>query len=226
MMQTANVPIRIFFLLTIFWSAVHAQETQAQPTTNISCPTCTATGTIPCSAQGCKNGTVLCPGACLKLEVGNWVKRSDSNHPTPMMWREFPLKVKGHSGGTSWSEQHCGEVIEYVDGTPTNKGKCPICGGATRIPCKKCAGKGIMECPTCHGAKTISAEALALLQKKQEEESRKNSILLKDGRLIEGKITAKTKDTVIIKRADGKIEAVPQDELADSATKAADTPNP
>lgn len=128
----------------------------------IPCPDCNATGTAPCKAPGCKDGQVPCPGDCIKLGKGRWVKgkpvgltpsgRVNKTEDDGHMWIIFSSpNVNAHA----WSEGHVGEVVKLVDGEYRNLGKCPICQGKGTIACKVCEGKGSVTCPTCKGEKEI-----------------------------------------------------------------------
>lgn len=96
------------------------------------CGTCKGTGAAPCTAKGCANGQVDCTGNCIRLNKGDWVKLADGQR-----WCRF--KAPG-GGYFEWSEGHCGEVVALKDGKWVNQGKCPTCGGTTKVACAACKG--------------------------------------------------------------------------------------
>ena len=106
-----------------------------------ACAKCGARGNFPCTNKKCDKGKVDCPKPCLKLTQGQWKARDGKK------WRDF----KGKGGTHSWSDGHLGELIEMKDGVPTNLGKCPTCGGTTKVDCDACAGKGAIDCADCRG---------------------------------------------------------------------------
>ena len=111
----------------------------------IVCKKCTGT----CTFKLCDKGQVPCPGKCLKLSEGKWVKGKEDH-----LWRRFDYK----GGYMEWSDRHLGEVIEFnAAGVPENKGPCPLCNGTQKAACKVCEGKGVTQCTLCKGAKEIPA---------------------------------------------------------------------
>lgn len=80
----------------------------------------------------------ICPGNCLKPTTPGWRKMNVPGKPDRLVWMVFPYLDTGTRGGSEyWSNDHMGEVIEYVNGRPVNKGKCPICGGTGRVSLPK-----------------------------------------------------------------------------------------
>lgn len=116
----------------------------------IACAACKGAGGSPCTAPGCEQGYLVCPGKCLKLSEGDWVKHGDG-----LRWRRFVFDGGRRYG--EWSERHLGEVIEMRDGVPVNAGKCPTCRGKTKVPCGACGGKGLIPCEVCKGARQVPA---------------------------------------------------------------------
>lgn len=112
----------------------------------ISCAACKGTGSGKCPAKGCENGQVPCPGKCMKLYEGKWVKGKDD-----LLWHRFYTK----GSWVDWNERHCGDVIEVVDNKVVNSGPCPICNRTTRVPCQVCNGKGVGNCALCKGNKEV-----------------------------------------------------------------------
>lgn len=125
-------------------------KTEAPKPAMVACSACNGTGGPPCTAQGCEQGFLVCPGKCLKLSEGDWVKHDDG-----LRWRRFVFDNGRRYG--EWSERHLGEVIEIRDGMPVNAGKCPTCGGKAKVPCSACNGTGRTPCEACKGAKQVPA---------------------------------------------------------------------
>ncbi len=108
------------------------------------CTKCKGEGEIKCAQPRCKEGKVPCPGKCLKLTEGTWVKRDDGKR-----WRT--IKLKGRT--VNISEGHIGEVWEVGNDEVVNRGKCPTCAGTAEVICPKCEGTSASPCPTCLAAK-------------------------------------------------------------------------
>lgn len=80
----------------------------------------------------------ICPGNCLKPSMKGWRKMKVEGTPDRLVWMVFPYLDKAGKGGSEyWSNDHMGEVIEYVNGRPKNMGKCPICNGTGKITLTK-----------------------------------------------------------------------------------------
>lgn len=80
----------------------------------------------------------ICPGNCLKLSTPGWKKMNVPGTPSRLVWMVFPyLDPEGKGGSEYWSNDHLGEVIEYVNGRPINRGACPICKGSGKISLPK-----------------------------------------------------------------------------------------
>ncbi len=80
----------------------------------------------------------ICPGNCLKPSMKGWRKMKVEGTPDRLVWMVYPyLDAAGKGGSEYWSNDHMGEVIEYVNGRPVNKGKCPICNGTGKITLTK-----------------------------------------------------------------------------------------
>lgn len=80
----------------------------------------------------------ICPGNCLKLSTPGWKKMNVPGTPSRLVWMVFPyLDPEGKGGSEYWSNDHVGEVIEYVNGRPINRGPCPICKGTGKISLPK-----------------------------------------------------------------------------------------
>jgi len=84
--------------------------------------------TLDCYMRG------ICPGNCLKPSMPGWRKMYVAGKPDYLVWMVYPyLDPAGKGGSEYWSNDHMGEVIEYVNGRPVNKGKCPICHGTGHV---------------------------------------------------------------------------------------------
>ncbi len=80
----------------------------------------------------------ICPGNCLKPSMKGWRKMKVAGTPDRLVWMVYPyLDPAGKGGSEYWSNDHMGEVIEYVNGRPKNMGKCPICNGTGKITLTK-----------------------------------------------------------------------------------------
>lgn len=80
----------------------------------------------------------ICPGSCLKPTTPGWRKMAVPGKPDRLVWMVFPyLDPAGKGGSEYWSNDHMGEVIEYVNGRPINKGPCPICAGTGKVSLPK-----------------------------------------------------------------------------------------
>lgn len=80
----------------------------------------------------------VCPGNCLKPTTPGWRKMAVPGKPDRLVWMVFPyLDQAGKGGSEYWSNDHMGELIEYVNGRPINKGPCPICSGSGKVSLPK-----------------------------------------------------------------------------------------
>ncbi|MDP3509631.1 MAG: hypothetical protein Q8T09_16790 [Candidatus Melainabacteria bacterium] len=80
----------------------------------------------------------VCPGNCLKPSTPGWRKMDVPGKPDRLVWMVFPyLDPAGKGGSEYWSNDHMGEVIEYVNGRPINKGPCPLCSGTGKVSLPK-----------------------------------------------------------------------------------------
>ncbi len=80
----------------------------------------------------------ICPGNCLKPSMPGWRKMNVPGKPDRLVWMVYPyLDPEGRGGSEFWSNDHMGEVIEYVNGRPINKGVCPICNGTGKVSLPK-----------------------------------------------------------------------------------------
>ena len=109
------------------------------------CDQCEGTGIESvCTAARCEgSGKVDCPKPCLKLTQGTWKLRDGKR------WRDFPIA----HGTFSISEGHLGELVDLKNGA--SLGKCPTCGGTTKVDCPTCDGLGVIACAKCDGEGSI-----------------------------------------------------------------------
>jgi hypothetical protein len=115
--------------------------TAHDPASSAGCPTCKGAAQVACTTSKCKSGNLPCPNPkCLKLTDPGWYKRPDGS-----MWKKFTEK----NGYREWSEHHCGEIIDKVNGEYTSLGECPDCGGVGSITDPACRGTSQMPCPVC-----------------------------------------------------------------------------
>ena len=80
----------------------------------------------------------ICPGNCLKPSMPGWHKMNVPGKPDRLIWMVFPyLDPAGKGGSEYWSNDQMGEVIEYINGRPVDKGICPICHGTGHVSLPK-----------------------------------------------------------------------------------------
>jgi hypothetical protein len=79
-----------------------------------------------------------CPGPCLKLTKGTWIKRDVPGHTDPTeRWQAKQI------GNKKWffSSKHVGEYYTLdASGQPVARA-CNVCSGSTTVNCKTCSGK-------------------------------------------------------------------------------------
>ena len=171
------------------------------------CFNCGGTGNIKCRA--CNNGQMECPGNCLKLSKGTWQHLDVAGHDKSELWQKF-YASDGRKWG-AWNQHHIGEVIEMQNGAPVNVGKCKICGGTTHVPCTTCNGTGMIICDICDGKKAVPQSWTAFNNPKLK--NRPNAIVLKDGRIIFGKITMSSQTALWIKTETGETINIDRDQV-------------
>ena len=118
------------------------------PAASKDCRTCKGEMLVACKAKTCDAGKADCPDPCLKFSVGTWT--TDANGFRTRWWA-----VKGGKQGVT--QNHLGELIT-VSGLNQidNKGKCPRCGGTTKVECATCLGTAQVPCATCRASKTAT----------------------------------------------------------------------
>lgn len=161
------------------------------------------TGTTKCSVTTCRNGMAECPGPCLKLTKGTWIKRDVPGHTDPTeRWQAKRV------GKQTWffSSKHVGEYYTFdASGQPVAH-PCNVCGGSTTINCKACGGKGTITCPTCEAKKLVPESWTGFDNPKMK--NRPSRFRLKDGRELVGHKTTVlgTSVTIRTEKGDEKID--------------------
>jgi hypothetical protein len=166
------------------------------------CPQCRGTGSGVCRA-GCEHGLRVCPGKCLKASVGKWEHLKVEGHGPNELWQKFTT-AKGYR---AWNQSHLGEVVEMRNGDAVLVGKCPVCGGTTKIKCSVCAGEGQVKCLLCNGTGQVAQSVQPAVQP--------GEFALKDGRVLRGKITMQRGEMLQIRTEEGKTVTINRSELAD-----------
>lgn len=205
----SSLPVIIICLLTLL-SGARAYAGEAADAGAVACPECSGEGVSVCPAQ-CKGGKVRCPATCLKKDDPGWVPGAEGK-----LWKHFPYKKADKQGVWSWSIGHVGELIVHEDGMPVNKGPCPTCKATNLADCKRCKGAGKQTCALCKGAKKVTATEAEAYAAKLAAEKKANTITLKDGRTLQGKVVGRTPDKLIVKTDDGKMETVDLKDVAES----------
>jgi hypothetical protein len=177
-----------------------------------TCFQCNGQGTTACAARGCVNGKADCPGSCMRLNRGSWIHMTVAGHDPSELWQKFPY---GRGGYQAFNQNHVGEVVVYENGMPVNKGKCPTCGGTTKVNCSACQGTGKQTCSVCQGSKYVP-----LAWKPNDYpwlNSQPDLIRLKDGRFYLGKIVKSDGDDRLIKTRDSKFVHVSARDIDESS---------
>lgn len=82
--------------------------------------------------------------------------------PDDYIWMGFSFKSGNETRIQYISQNHIGELIEYDNGRPVTRGRCPTCEGTSRVVCAICTGTG--KCVACAGAgKFVRGETLFTL---------------------------------------------------------------
>lgn len=177
-----------------------------------TCFECKGQGTVKCQGNGCMGGKAECPGPCMKLTKGTWVKMNVAGHDPNELWQKF----RGKKTGGAWSQAHVGEVISLETGEPVNIGPCKVCGGSTKVQCSACKGSGRQTCNICSGKKFIPAAWTDT--DNPWFNSQPDLIRLRDGRVLLAKVAANTGDESILRLRDGKTLRVKKQDIVTSPT--------
>jgi hypothetical protein len=196
------------------WSQPAAQPGGGAAATTKPCFTCNKTGTTKCSETTCRNGKAECPGPCLKLTKGTWIKREmpGRNDPTEL-WQARRV------GNKTWyfSSKHLGEYYTFdASGQPVAHG-CNVCGGSTTVECKACGGKGTIACPTCAGKKVVPESWTAFDHPKLK--NRPSRFRLKDGSVLIGRTVTVFGTTATIRTEQGDVKIEQADIVAEEKQK-------
>jgi hypothetical protein len=176
-------------------AATSTNATPAEPAEPMRpCFECQGTGKSKCSVPTCVGGQANCPAPCLKPTDGTWVRMNVAGHPATDLWKKFPTRNGSYQ---AWNQNHSGELVQVKNGEPVNVGKCPTCGGSTKVQCSACKGSGQITCPICDGKKTVPQSWSAFDNPKLK--NRPSRFTLKDGRVIVGRKTAMLGSSVSIK---------------------------
>ena len=169
-----------------------------------TCFECNGEGIVACTAPGCTNGLVDCPGPCVKLDRGVWGHTRVDGTLSPELWQIVPYKLPdGTTGRYEVSAGHVGDVIVYKDGKFSDSGKCEICGGTGKVKCDVCKGTGKATCPVCGGKKFIPA---AWTPTDNPWFNRQPDVIrLTDGQVVLGRVAATVGDEITIITRDKKI---------------------
>jgi hypothetical protein len=181
------------------WAAISTNTGSVEPGEPMrACFQCQGTGKSKCSVPSCVGGQANCPAPCLKPNDGTWKHMNVAGHPPTDLWKTFPKR----GGGTmSWNQNHAGELVQMQNGEPVNVGKCPTCGGSTKVQCKTCNGTGQITCPICNGKKVVPQSWSAFDNPKLK--NRPSRFTLKDGRVIVGRKTSALGSSITIKTEKG-----------------------
>lgn len=163
------------------------------------CFACKGIGTIKCTAPGCQDGLVDCPGPCLKLDRGTWVHLNVAGHPASDVWQKF---YQSDGSYEAYNQNHVGHVIAMENGKAVDTGPCKICGGTGKVPCRVCKGTGRVTCPICGGKKFIPDSWTPT--NNPWLDSQPDLIRLNDGRILFGKVMSTIGTDVSIKTRGGK----------------------
>ena len=177
-------------------SVKHADE--PQPGEKI-CFACNGTGEVKCTAPGCVDGKVDCPGPCLKLNRGTWVHLDVPGHPATDLWQKFYLSDGSY---TAFNQNHVGHVIVIQNGKAEDTGPCKTCGGTGKVSCSVCKGTGKTVCPICEGKKFIPIAWTPTDNPRLS--SQPDVIRLNDGTIVFGRIMSIIGTDVGIKTREGK----------------------
>ena len=193
------------------------------PASNLQvCFECKGKGKVPCTAPGCTNGEVDCPGPCVRLGKGVWVKPARSSDPN-----EYVQLITVGGRRLSVSSHYQGVIYVPRDDGGWDMKPCPICNGKTKVDCPVCKGTGKVICPVCNGKKYIPAEWTPT--NNPWFNSQPDVMRLKDGRVFLGRVEmAIGDDRTVITRDHQTLYLKASDILpaADAKSPAARTTSP
>lgn len=189
------------FLLAL--TAVRADETTRESSSpgtataekTKTCFACNGTAISKCTAASCANGQADCPGPCLKLSKGVWIRRNTGD--PDVLWQAVKR------GNRTWffSSSHVGSYYTFdAAGNPVEN-KCPVCDGTTRVTCNECAGKGALACRICDGKKVVPEYWTAFDNPRLKD--RPTRYRLKDGRVLVGRKVMTVGSTLVIRTEQG-----------------------
>lgn len=193
--------------------------TDGPPAGERICFACKGSGTVKCTAPGCVDGQVDCPGPCLKLDRGVWVHLDVAGHPASDLWQKFYLNDGSYQ---AYNQNHVGHVIAMENGQAVDTGPCRICGGTGKVPCNVCKGTGQVVCPICEGKKYIPDSWTPTDNPWLNRQP--DLIRLADGRILFGKVMSTVGGDVAIKTRDGRWLHVDTTNMASPAGPAAARP--
>ncbi|HEY4415821.1 MAG TPA: hypothetical protein VGO57_09025 [Verrucomicrobiae bacterium] len=174
------------------------------------CFACQGTGVVKCTAPGCVDGKVDCPGPCLKLSHGTWVHLNVAGHSPTDLWQKFYLPNGSYD---AYSQAHVGHVIVMQNGHAVDTGPCKICGGTGKVDCSVCKGTGEVACPICDGKKYVPVSWTPTDNPWLNAQS--DLIRLASGQVLFGKAiyTNGNGTDITIKTRDGRFMHVPASDL-------------
>jgi len=166
-----------------------------------ACFLCNSVGAMKCTVTTCRNGQAECPGPCLKLTKGTWIKRSVPSRTDPD--ERWQAKRVGNKT-VYFSSKHVGEYYTFDAGGQPVAHPCTVCGGATTASCKTCNGKGTITCSTFEGKKVVPESWTAF-----DNPPMKNSpsrFRLKDGKVLVGSTMTVLGTTATIRTETGDVK--------------------
>lgn len=172
------------------------------------CFECMGQGKVTCTAPGCRDGKVECPGPCLKLTHGRWVHMTVAGHDPSELWMKF---TQSDGSWQSWNQHHVGEVVVMQNGRAVNTGPCKLCGGTTRVDCSVCKGSGAQTCKVCDGKLSVPVNWTPTDNPWLNRQP--DLIRLRDGGVIMGKIVLTNISSLSVKTRDGKITHIKESDI-------------
>jgi hypothetical protein len=162
-----------------------------------NCFACDGSGDNACT--NCVAGKLDCPGACLRLNRGNWVPLEVAGHPPTDRWQKFAL---GHAKYSAYNQNHVGHLIQVQGDKAVDIGACPVCHGLTKISCPACNATGHQMCLVCGGKKFVPSGWSAT--DNPWFNSQPDRLRLADGRILLGKVVSRVGDDLTVRTRTGK----------------------